>query len=166
MKRFVNSRIAVSVACVALVASLGACKKVAAGGEGAPISEAAAAAAADATQKAWTSGDYATIESVYSHDVFGFDPAVAPLSTDWGDWHKLQVAFAEQKYDAIAVPDRKIQILDGDDFVVSGTGMMTSKTGPGKPGGMRFTDVYHRQADGKWLIVNEHVSFVPPPAKS
>jgi ketosteroid isomerase-like protein len=30
-----------------------------------------------------------------------------------------------------------------------------------KSADMRFTDVYRRQDDGKWLIVNEHVSMKP-----
>jgi ketosteroid isomerase-like protein len=67
------------------------------------------------------------------------------------------------KFDHIDVPDRKIQTLDADHFIVSGTGAMTSTSGPVKSAAMRFTDAYERQADGKWLIVNEHVSMKPEP---
>jgi len=110
--------------------------------------------------------DVAKVESVYAKDVVGFDPAAAPLSADWDNWDKLQKAFVDMKFDAIAVPDRKIQILDADTFVVSGSGELTSKQGATKSTTMRFTDVYQKQADGKWLIVNEHVSFRPEPPKA
>ena len=128
------------------------------------ISEADAAAAADATQTVWTSMDAAKVEALYTKDIVGFDPSAAPLSTDWANWDKLQKAFADMKFDGITVPDRKIQILDADTFVASGTATMTSKDGKVKSAEMRFTDVYQKQADGKWLIANEHVSFVPKAA--
>jgi len=129
------------------------------------VSDAEAAAAADAAQTAWTSMDAAKIDSVYASNVIGFDPIAPPLSTDRGNWTKLQQGFAAMKFDHIAVPDRKIQVLDANTFVVSGTAQFTSKDGPVKAMPMRFTDVYQRQAGGKFLIVNEHVSEVPPPPK-
>jgi ketosteroid isomerase-like protein len=124
-----------------------------------------AAAAADAAQVAWTSMDAAKIDSVYASNVVGFDPMAPPLSTDRGNWTKLQQGFAAMKFNQIAVPDRKIQIIDDNTFVVSGTAQLTSKDGPTKTMPVRFTDVYQRQPGGKFLIVNEHVSLVPPPPK-
>ena len=65
------------------------------------------------------------------------------------------------KFVHLDVASRKIQLLDADHFIVSGTADMTSKDGPMKSAAMRFTDVYERQTDGKWLILNEHVSMKP-----
>ena len=128
------------------------------------VSDADATAAADAAQAAWISMDAAKIDAVYAPDVVGFDPVAAPLSTDRANWTKLQQGFAAMKFDHVDVADRKIQILDADTFVVSGTATMTSTDGPVKSMPLRFTDVYHRQADGSWKIANEHTSTVPKAA--
>jgi len=125
------------------------------------IPETEAAAAADATQRAWISMNPLTIESVYARDIVGFDPTQPELSATWDNWAKLQAGFAGMQLDAIKVDDRKIQVLDDKDFVVSGTGVMTSSQGKTKTVSLRFTDVYHKQDNGKFLIVNEHVSLVP-----
>ncbi|MEO6716615.1 MAG: DUF4440 domain-containing protein [Novosphingobium sp.] len=148
------------LAALALLAGTAACKRV----ETTKISEADAVAAADATQKAWISQDLTTVDALYSKEITAFDPASAPLATDWTTFDKYNQGFIAGKFDGITVPDRKIQILDSDTFVVSGTGMLTSTQGKDKSVPMRFSDVYEKQADGKWLIVNEHVSFVPKAA--
>lgn len=149
------------VLATALVLGAAACQQQAATSGPAAVTESEAATQADATQTAWTSQDVARIEAIYAKDVIAFDPMEAALSTTWDNWHRLQQGFAAMKFDAISVPDRRIQILDGDTFVVSGTGNLTSTGGELKSAAMRFTDVYRRQADGKWLIVNEHVSMAP-----
>jgi ketosteroid isomerase-like protein len=152
MKRFT-----LCAATFALAIAAAGCQKAAP----ALVSQAAAEGAADATQAAWISMDLAKVLAAYSKDVVAFDPAAAPLATDWATFEKFNQGFVDMKFDGITVPDRKIQILDADTFVVSGTGTMTSKEGQVKSADMRFTDVYQKQADGKWLIVNEHVSFKP-----
>jgi len=151
-----------SIASMSIMAGCNRQSPVATQAESAPaVSEADAAAAANATQAAWTSMDPAKIESVYAKDVVAFDPVDPPLSTTWENWDRLQKGFAEMKFDGMKTADRKIQVLDDDNFIVSGTGQLTSSTGKVKQASMRFTDVYHRQPDGKWLIVNEHVSMKP-----
>jgi hypothetical protein len=125
------------------------------------LTDAQAAAIADAAQLAWTSMDAAKIDSVYGANIIGFDPMAPPLSTDRGNWTRLQQGFAAMKFNQVNIPDRKIQILDDNTFVVSGIAQFTSKDGPVKAMPMRFTDVYQRQPGGKFLIVNEHVSQVP-----
>jgi len=109
--------------------------------------------------------DAAKIDSVYAPNIVGFDPIAPPLSTNRGNWTKLQQGFAAMKFDRIAIPDRTIQVIDNNTFIVSGTAQFTSKDGPVKVMPMRFTDVYQRQPSGKFLIINEHVSLVPAPAK-
>src|SRR5262245_24190434 len=132
--------------CSALLVSVGllslaACQKQAAAPAEAPatvLTEDEATAIADATQAAWTSVDLAKEEAVYAKDVVAFDPEAAPLSTDWTNWDTLQKHFIDYKFDGITVPDRKIQVLDDDTFLVSGTGTLTSKDGPMKEAAMRF----------------------------
>jgi ketosteroid isomerase-like protein len=157
------------VASVATMAATGACQKQAAPAEAATtakISAADAAAAVEAAQAAWVSMDAAKIDALYAPDVVGFDPIAAPLSTERATWTKLQHGFAAMKFDHVDTPDRKIQILNDDTFVVSGTATFTSKDGPLKSMPMRFNDVYQKQPNGSFLIVNEHVSVVPSPEKS
>ena len=149
-------------ALISAAVMLAACSQKAAepAAPAAAVTEADAAAAADATQAAWVTMDAAKIEAPYAKDVVAFDPVTAPMSTDWDNFHKLQEGFAAAKFDKLDVPDRKIQLVDSDTFIVSGTGTLTGSGEP-KSAVMRFTDVYQKQADGKWLIVNEHVSLAP-----
>lgn len=125
------------------------------------VSEADAAAAADASEAAWTTMDAAKVEAVYAPGIVAFDPGDPSLSTTWASWHRLQQGFAAMKLDKVSVPDRKIQLLDSDTFIVSGTATFTSTGGAMKSVVLRITDVYQKQPDGRWLIVNEHVSMAP-----
>ena len=127
----------------------------------ATISEADAAKITDATVAAWQSMDAAKIDALYAPDVVGFDVAAAPLSTDRANWTKLQQGFAAMKFDHLTITQSKTQILDAGDFVFSSVGTLTSKAGSVKSLSLRCTDVYHRQPDGSFLIVNEHCSTVP-----
>lgn len=157
-----------TAAALSVLLTLGACqeKADAPAAAMAAVTETDATAAADATQVAWASKDVAKIEALYAKDVVAFDPMEAPLSTTWDNWHRLQQGFADMKFDKVSATDRKIQILDANTFIVSGTADLSSPDGPMKTAKMRFTDVYHRADDGKWWIVNEHVSMPPeaPPA--
>lgn len=151
-------------ALIAAATALSACTQQAAApapAQAEAVSEADAAAVADAAQAAWTTMDAAKIEAVYAPDIVAFDPGEAALSTSWDNWHKLQQGFAAMKLDKVSVPDRKIQLLDANTFIVSGTGNFTSTDGAVKSAAVRFTDVYRKQADGRWLIVNEHASLAP-----
>jgi ketosteroid isomerase-like protein len=153
---------------VAMASAAGALQMPAMPAQQAPaaqMSESKAAAIADATQAAWASMDASKIDSAYAPDIVGFDPIAPPLSVDRANWTKLQKGFADMKFDRLTVPDRKIQLIDADSFIVSGTAYFTSKSGPVKAMPMRFTDVYRKQADGRFLIVNEHVSALPAAEK-
>lgn len=64
----------------------------------------------------------------------------------------------------LLVNSQTAQVLDADTAVV--TSIMTGEmSGGGTPSQMTFrvTDVLEKQADGKWLIVNEHASQAPQP---
>ena len=125
------------------------------------ISDADAAKVTDATVAAWQSMDAAKIDALYAPDVVGFDVAAAPLSTDRANWTKLQQGFAAMKFDHATITQSKTQILDGEDFIFSSVANLTSTAGSVKALAIRCTDVFRKQADGKFLIVNEHCSAVP-----
>jgi ketosteroid isomerase-like protein len=125
------------------------------------ISDADAAKVTDATVAAWQSMDAAKIDALYAPDVVGFDVSAAPLSTDRANWTKLQQGFAAMKFDHAAITQSKTQILDGEDFIFSTVANLTSTAGKVKALSIRCTDVFRKQADGKFLIVNEHCSAVP-----
>jgi len=131
------------------------------GHEAAMMSDADASKITDETVAAWQSMDGAKIDALYAPDVVGFDVSAAPLSTDRANWTKLQQGFAAMKFDHLAITQSKTQILDGDNFIFSSVGNLTSGAGSVKVLPIRCTDVYHKQADGKFLIVNEHCSSVP-----
>lgn len=128
---------------------------------GASLSEADAAKITNATIAAWQSMDASKIDALYSPDVVGFDVSAAPLSTDRANWTKLQQGFAAMKFDHLAITQSKTQILDPDTFIFSSVGNLTSSAGTVKALPIRCTDVYRKQADNKFLIVNEHCSSVP-----
>ena len=125
------------------------------------ISESDANKVVDSTLATWQSMDGAKIDALYSPDVVGFDVAVPDLSTDRANWTKIQQGFADMKFDKVDVTARKLQILDGEDFILSTVANLTSTSGPTKPMSIRCTDVFRKQADSSFLIVNEHCSAVP-----
>lgn len=125
------------------------------------ISSADAAKVTDATVAAWQSMDATKIDALYAPDVVGFDVTAAPLSTDRANWSKLQQGFAAMKFDHATVTQSKTQIMDGEDFVFSSVANLTSTSGPVKAMAVRCTDVFRKQPDGRFLIVNEHCSAVP-----
>ena len=125
------------------------------------ISDADAAKVTDATVATWQSMDAAKIDALYAPDVVGFDVSAAPLSTDRANWTKLQQGFAAMKFDHATITQSKTQILDGDVFVFSSVANLTSTAGSVKAMSLRCTDVFRKEADGRFLIVNEHCSTVP-----
>ena len=131
------------------------------GEHAAKISDADAAKITDATVATWQSMDAAKIDALYASDVVGFDVSAAPLSTDRANWTKLQQAFAAMKFDHAAITQSKTQILDGKVFVFSSVANLTSTAGSVKAMSIRCTDVFRKQDDDKFLIVNEHCSSVP-----
>jgi ketosteroid isomerase-like protein len=128
---------------------------------GATLSQSDAAKITDATVATWQSMDASKIDALYASDIVGFDVSAAPLSTDRANWTKLQQGFAGMKFDHLAITQSKTQILDPNGFVFSSLGTLTSSAGALKSLPIRCTDVYHRQDDNKFLIVNEHCSSVP-----
>lgn len=157
----------IAIICATMMLAVGGCSNVVKTNAAAPmLSEADATAIQDKTEGVWKSMDAKAIDALYAPDVVGFDVSAPPLSTDRANWTKLQEGFAGMKLDKATDMERKIQVLDADTFVASGTTEMSSATVPANVFKLRFTDVYEKQADGKWLIVNEHVSAVPAAPKA
>ncbi|HEV2595236.1 MAG TPA: nuclear transport factor 2 family protein [Sphingomicrobium sp.] len=125
------------------------------------ISDTDAAKVTDATVAAWQSMDAGKIDALYAPDVVGFDVSAPSLSTDRANWTKLQQSFAAMKFDHATITQSKTQILDRDVFVFSSVANLTSTAGSVKAMTIRCTDVFRKQADEKFLIVNEHCSAVP-----
>ena len=156
-------------AAAASCALLGACQKGEApsatvSAAAAPVTEADASKAFDDTVKVWGSMDAAKIKSIYGPDVVSFDISSPPMTTDRAAFEKNQDAFAAAKLDKITVSAKKIQIVDGDTFIVSSVSDGTSSTTPANNSTFRCTDLYHRGVDGKWWIVNENCSAPPKAA--
>ena len=122
---------------------------------------------AEAAEANFTVGDVKAVMAQYADGAVMFDSAHPAYSTDrkvQTDWAQDFVSMKPADY---RVPDRQIQILGNDAFVSSGTETFTVVAGNQRPTlSARFTDVFQRQADGSWKIVNEHVSLppTPPPA--
>lgn len=116
---------------------------------------------ADAMVKGWESKDAATIKALYAPDVVAFDYAYGPLEGDRATFDKAQDVFAAAQIDKEEQISRKIQLIGPDTFMVSGVWNGTSTAHPEMNGQVRCTDLFKKDAAGKWLIVNEHCSNMP-----
>lgn len=126
-----------------------------------PLTQDEAKAIVDKAEASWTAGDTAKIMAFYAPGAVMFD-AVAPApTTNRGVQTKWTDAFVAMKPSNLRAPDRRVQVLDADTIIASGTA--TVDAAAPKPGSVsiRYTDVYQKQADGTWLIVHEHLSDVP-----
>jgi ketosteroid isomerase-like protein len=133
-------------------------------GEHTPVTKAEATKIAEAAEANFTTGDTRKIMAQYADGAVMFDADHPALSTD----RKVQTgwaqAFASMKPADYHVPDRQIQLLGPDAFISSGTEVFSVEAGAARPTvSARFTDVFQRQSDGSWKIVNEHVSMPPTP---
>lgn len=130
-----------------------------------PVTEAEAAKIAAAAEANFTTGDVNKIMDQYASGAVMIDAATPDPSTD----RKVQTGWA-RNFNSMApgnfeVVGRHIQLLGGDAFVSSGIERFTVAAGAARPTvSARFTDVFQRQSDGRWKIVNEHVSMPPTPA--
>lgn len=153
---------ALATSTLALLA-LAACKPAAT--DHAPVTKDQATRIAEQAEANFTTGNVEAIMRQYADGAVMFDASHAGLTTD----RKVQTGWAQSfvsmKPADYQVPDRQIQIVGPDAFVSSGTETFTVSAGAARPTvSARFTDVYQRQKDGSWKIVNEHVSMPPTTA--
>ena len=131
----------------------------------APVTNDEATRIAEQAEASFTSGDLNAIMSHYANGAVMFDASHAGLTTDRKVQASWAQSFVSMKPADYHVPDRQIQILGPDAFISSGTEIFTVAAGAARPTvSARFTDVFKRQKDGSWKIVNEHVSMPPSTA--
>ena len=130
-----------------------------------PVTEAQAEQIARAAEATFTSGDLGKIMDQYADNAVMIDASTADPSTDrkvQSGWAKT---FVSMKPANFQVAGRHIQLVGPDAFVSSGIERFTVEAGAARPTvSARFTDVFQRQRDGKWKIINEHVSMPPTPS--
>lgn len=119
-----------------------------------------AAAIVDGAEAAWNSADTAKIMAAYKEGGVWFDPVSVSPSADRAVQTKWTDGFTAMKLSEMKVADKNVQVVDPDTIIASGIATFTSATQP-DPVTFRYTDVYAKQADGKWLIVHEHLSAPP-----
>ncbi len=145
---------------VLVALALSACEK--ASTPSPPITAAEATRIAERAESTFTKGDVKAIMSQYANDAVMIDAGSPDPSTDrkvQSGWAQTFVSMRPADYKVV---DRRIQLLGGDAFVSSGIETFTVAAGAARPTvSARFTDVFQRQKDGSWKIVNEHVSMPP-----
>ena len=128
------------------------------------VTKAEATKIAEAAEANFTTGDVKKIMAQYADGAVMFDASHPGYSTDRKTQTGWSQDFVSMKPADYHVPDRQIQVVGPDSFVSSGTEVFTISAGAARPQiSARFTDVFQRQGDGSWKIVNEHVSLPPQP---
>ena len=128
------------------------------------VTAAEATRIAEQAEATFTTGDVKAVMAQYAPGAVMIDAASPNPSAD----RKVQTGWAQnfvsmQPQD-FKVVDRQIQLLGPDAFISSGIETFTVAAGQARPTvSARFTDVFQRQKDGSWKIVNEHVSMPPAP---
>jgi ketosteroid isomerase-like protein len=143
---------------------VGACQ-VQKTGEHAPVTEAEALKAAQATEATYSGGDAARIAAQYAPTAVAFDAGHVDASSDpkvLAGWAGEFVSMSPGDFE---IANRRIQITGPDSFVNSGVARFTVAAGQARPQvGVRMTQVYQRQSDGSWKIAHEHMSMPPAPS--
>lgn len=155
-------RTAIILAFGAAALSVAGCKK--AGPAGSPVGQAEALQIATASEADYNSGDAAKIMSHYAKNALAFDPGHSDPSTDPKVIEGWVNEYVSMKPADFELSGRTIQLIGPDAFVTSGIGHFTVAAGAARPQvGVRISQVYQRQNDGSWKIVNEHMSMPPNP---
>lgn len=149
-----------TIAIALAAATLAGCDGL--GGGADPVTEAEAVKTAEATEADYGSGDINQIARHYAGDTMVFDAGNPAPSSDPKVIRRWTGEFVSMKPGDFTVADRKIQLLGPDAFINSGVASFSVQAGQARPTiGVRFTQVYQRQDDGQWRIVNEHMSMPP-----
>ena len=145
---------------VTAMALLAGCKQAPSGQ--APVTAAEAEQIALAAEATFTTGDLGKIMDQYADNAVMIDASKPDPSADRKVATDSARSFVSMKPAEYHVVGRHIQLIGPDAFVSSGIEQFTVAAGTARPTvSARFTDVFQRQADGKWKIINEHVSMSP-----
>jgi uncharacterized protein (TIGR02246 family) len=145
--------------------ALAACGKAAT--DSPPVTIAEATQIAERAEASFTKGDAKTVMAQYADNAVMIDAGSPDPSSDrkvQSGWAQTFVSMQPSDYKVI---NRQVQLLGGDAFISSGIETFTVVAGAARPTvSARFTDVFQRQKDGSWKIVNEHVSMPPERASA
>ncbi len=113
---------------------------------------------------AFTSGDAIKMMGHYAPDAIVIDAANNAPSSDRATITKWTADFAAMKPSDLVTNPRMVQVLDADTIVSSGVAsFLADVAGHRQRVSVRYTHVFEKQADGRWLIVAEHNSIPPQP---
>ena len=145
---------------VTAMALLAGCKQAPSGQ--APVTAAEAEQIATAAEATFTTGDLGKIMDQYADNAVIIDASKPDPSADRKVATDSARSFVSMRPADYHVVGRLIQLIGPDAFVSSGIEQFTVAAGSARPTvSARFNDVFQRQADGKWKIINEHVSMPP-----
>lgn len=146
------------------IAALTVCDQAAASVRMAPRAKLTAAAALKIAMSPlviWDKQNAKALDTMYMSSAVGFDASTAPLLVGGDAFVAINQLFKAMNYNKVEVPVKKVQVIDSDVFVFTSVTNLASTKGPGKPVTYRCTDIFQRQSNGQFKIVNEHCSFPP-----
>jgi ketosteroid isomerase-like protein len=130
---------------------------------GATLDQAAAEKIVANAETAWSSGRIEAVMANYADGAVVFDTSTLAPTTDRNVQTRGNAAFLTMKPADFRVDPRHVQLLDNDTIIASGVLSFTANVGAARPVlKTRYTQVYQRQADGRFKIVHEHMSSPPP----
>jgi hypothetical protein len=129
-----------------------------------PLTDAEATRVAERAEATFTTGNLKAIMAQYADNAVMVDAAAPNPSADRKVTTGWASTFVSMKPGDYRVIDRHIQLIGNDAFISTGVETFTVAAGIARPTvSARFTDVFQRQKDGSWKIINEHVSTPPSP---
>lgn len=116
---------------------------------------------------AFTSGDAVKIMEHYAPGAVVIDAANNMPTTDRATITKWTADFAAMKPSDMVANPRMVQSFNDDTIVSSGIAAFLADVGGRRQRvSVRYTHVFERQPDGRWLIVAEHNSIPPQPVST
>ena len=115
-----------------------------------------------AVEQSWQSGSAEAAMALYAPDAVVFSTGALAPTRDRNVVTRETAGFMAMKPADFTVTERNTQKLDEDTIVSSGIVGFTAQVGPARQMlRARFSQVLQKQADGRWLIVHEHMSLPP-----
>ena len=115
----------------------------------------------------FTSGDAVRMMEHYAPNAVVIDAANNQPTTDRATITKWTADFAAMKPSDLVTNPKIVQAFNDDTIVSSGIAAFLADVGGRRQRvSVRYTHVFERQADGRWLIVAEHNSIPPQPVST
>ena len=113
---------------------------------------------------AFTSGDAIKMMEHYAPGAVVIDAANNLPTADRATITKWTADFAAMKPSDLTTDPRMVQVVGSDTIISSGIAAFLADIGGRRQRvSVRYTHVFARQPDGRWLIVAEHNSIPPQP---